>query len=360
MIEPDREGTTPRNSARMDAREDRIDTVDSLRGVAVLAVVWFHLTNGNPMLPSSWLRTSGRLGWLGVEVFFVISGFVIPHALYRANYRLRDCGRFLLRRAARLEPPYVVSIFLMMGLALISARLPGFRGHLPSYSVPQLLSHLPYVTGLLGFTWINIAYWSLALELQYYLLIGWVFPLIAHQKIGVRVLTILLLEALAFVIPNDLLVFHWLPLFVMGVLTFMHRHALLNVRWYVVSVIGATACTLVTFGPIIAVVGSATSLMIAFVDINASPLLFLGSISYSLYLVHVPIGGRLINATLRFSLGPVTIATVTVVTLGVSILAATVFYRLVEQPAKQLAFRIEIRKRSTGRYRSEVDTYSMH
>ena len=90
MIAPDHEGTTPRNGARVDAREDRIDTVDSLRGVAVLAVVWFHLTNGNPMLPSSWLRTSGRLGWLGVEVFFVISGFVIPHALYRANYRLRD------------------------------------------------------------------------------------------------------------------------------------------------------------------------------------------------------------------------------------------------------------------------------
>jgi len=358
LIAPDHEGTTPRNGARVDAREDRIDTVDSLRGVAVLAVVWFHLTNGNPMLPSSWLRTSGRLGWLGVEVFFVISGFVIPHALYRANYRLKDCGRFLLRRAARLEPPYVASIFLMMGLALISARLPGFRGHAPSYSVPQLLSHLPYVTGLLGFTWINIVYWSLALELQYYLLIGWAFSLVAHQRIAVRVLTILAFEVLALAIPNDLLVFHWLPLFVVGVLTFMYRHALLNTRWYLVSLIGATACTLVTFGPIVAVVGSATCLMIAFVDINASPLLFLRSISYSLCLVHVPVGGRLINATLRFSLGPVMIATVTVVTLGVSILAATVFYRLVEQPAKQLAFRIQIGKRSTSSYLNEADACS--
>jgi peptidoglycan/LPS O-acetylase OafA/YrhL len=138
----------------------------------------------------------------------------------------------------------------------------------------------------------------------------------------------------------------------------MYRHALLNTRWYLVSLIGATACTLVTFGPIVAVVGSATCLMIAFVDINASPLLFLGSISYSLYLVHVPVGGRLINATLRFSLGPVMIATVTVVTLGVSILAATVFYRLVEQPAKQLAFRIQIGKRSTSSYLNEADACS--
>jgi peptidoglycan/LPS O-acetylase OafA/YrhL len=87
--------------------------------------------------------------------------------------------------------------------------------------------------------------------------------------------------------------------------------------------------------------------------------LFLGSISYSLYLIHVPIGGRLINATVRFSLGPVMIATATVVILGVSILAATVFYRLVEKPAKQLAFSIQIRKRSTSTYLNEVDAYSL-
>jgi peptidoglycan/LPS O-acetylase OafA/YrhL len=139
----------------------------------------------------------------------------------------------------------------------------------------------------------------------------------------------------------------------------MYRHALLNARWYLVSLIVATGCTLVTFGPLIAVVGTATSLLIAFVDINASPLLFLGSISYSLYLIHVPIGGRLINATVRFSLGPAMIAAATVVTLGVSILAATVFYRLVEKPAKQLAFSIQIRKRSTSTYLNEVDAYSL-
>jgi peptidoglycan/LPS O-acetylase OafA/YrhL len=328
------------------AEPDRLDTVDSLRGIAVFAVVWFHLTNGNRLLPPSWLRTSGQLGWLGVDIFFVISGFVIPHALYRADYRLKDCGRFLLRRAARLEPPYLVSIVLLVGLAFISARLPGFRGQPPSYSVPQLLSHIPYLTALFGFTWINIVYWSLALELQYYLLMGLWFPLIAHSRIGIRMLTILLFEILAFLVPNELIVLRWMPLFTLGILTFFLRHGMLGVRWYVASIIAATACVVAIFGADVAVVASATSLLIAFVNINAAPLLFLGSISYSLYLIHVPIGGRLINAMVRFPLGPMLTASITVAVLGVSILAAQLFYLAVEKPAKLFAHHIKFARRS--------------
>lgn len=340
-------GPASTDLVRPPARLDRIHTVDSLRGIAVFAVVWFHLTNGNPLLPSpSWLRTSGRLGWLGVDIFFVISGFVIPHALYRADYRLKDFGRFLFRRAARLEPPYLVSIALLMGLTLISARLPGFRGQPPSYSAPQLLSHLPYATGLLGFTWINIVYWSLALELQYYMLIGWSFPLIAHSKMSVRVSTILLFEALAFVIPSELLVFHWMPLFVLGVLTFLFRHALLSIRWYVAGIVVSTAVIVATFGPEVAVVAGATSVLIAFYDLNAAPLLFLGSISYSLYLIHVPIGGRLINLMVRFSFGPTLTASATVATFGACVLAATAFYMTVERPAKAFAHRVQFARRS--------------
>ena len=335
------------DDARLAAQPDRLATVDSLRGIAVFAVVWFHLTNGNPLLRSpGWLQASGRLGWLGVDIFFVISGFVIPHALYRADYQIKDCGRFLLRRAARLEPPYLVSLVLMIGLTFISSRLPGFRGQPPSYSVPQLLSHIPYVTALLGFTWINIVYWSLALELQYYLLIGWSFPLIAHSKIAIRLLTMLVFVILAFLVPSELIVLRWMPLFALWILTFYVRHGMLSVRWYLASIIAAAACVFAIFGPEVAVVASATGLLIAFVDINAAPLLFLGSVSYSLYLIHVPIGGRLMSALVRFPLGPALIAIMTVAVLGVSILAAQLFYLAVEKPAMSFAHHIKFARRS--------------
>src|SRR3954470_23823868 len=76
----------------------RIPVLDPLRGIAALAVTWFHFTNGRPgYLPSGLLKSSGSFGWLGVEVFFVISGFVIPYALWGAGYRIERLGRFMLK-----------------------------------------------------------------------------------------------------------------------------------------------------------------------------------------------------------------------------------------------------------------------
>jgi peptidoglycan/LPS O-acetylase OafA/YrhL len=45
----------------------------------VLSFAWFHLTNGGGLDPAGgWFRTSGKYGWLGVEVFFVVPRFIIP------------------------------------------------------------------------------------------------------------------------------------------------------------------------------------------------------------------------------------------------------------------------------------------
>src|SRR5215813_5081606 len=157
-------------TAGSSTRYPRLRTLDCLRGIAALSVAWYHVTCGNPRFAvPEVIKASGAHGWLGVEVFFVISGFVIPYALYGARYRLRDYGRFLLKRIVRLDPPYLVSLGMVAMLAYASAALPGFRGRPPSFTVPQLASHVGYATGLLGYEWVNIAYWSLALEFQYYL-----------------------------------------------------------------------------------------------------------------------------------------------------------------------------------------------
>ena len=84
----------------------RIETLDCLRGIAAFAVLWFHLTNGNlGFLPPGVLKSSGAFGWLGVEVFFVISGFILPYALQRAGYHSADFFQFVWKRILRLDPP---------------------------------------------------------------------------------------------------------------------------------------------------------------------------------------------------------------------------------------------------------------
>jgi peptidoglycan/LPS O-acetylase OafA/YrhL len=51
-----------------------------------------------------------KFGYLGVDVFFVISGFVIPYSLWGREYSLRQFPRYMIRRAVRLEPPYLASV----------------------------------------------------------------------------------------------------------------------------------------------------------------------------------------------------------------------------------------------------------
>jgi peptidoglycan/LPS O-acetylase OafA/YrhL len=319
----------------------RLNTLDCLRGLAAAAVAWFHVTNGNPEFsPPALLKASGAKGWLGVEVFFVISGFVIPYALHAARYRLRDYWRFLLKRIVRLDPPYFASMALVIALAYASAAIPGFRGQPPSYTVLQLVSHAGYVTSFLGHTWVNIVYWSLALEFQYYLVIGLLFPLVQHRRAWVRGVVLIGMAAAAVAVPNLGLVFPWCFLFISGILTFQFRQGTLACGWYMLGLVLAGVGCHITLGWSIALVGLAASLVIAFVDIRNRLLLFLGEISYSLYLVHVPIGGRVINLSLKLPVNSMGKVGVAVVAFGASVAAALLFYRFVERPVRSWAARI--------------------
>jgi len=69
-----------------------------LRGVAALAVVLCHLRGP--------LGAVTEYGWLGVQVFFVLSGFVMSQTLARYTVTPRFVGNFILRRSVRLDPVY--------------------------------------------------------------------------------------------------------------------------------------------------------------------------------------------------------------------------------------------------------------
>src|SRR3569832_1975532 len=90
------------------AQADRIEILDWLRGLAALAVAWFHFTVGGPLVPDGAFKEAGQFGRHGVDAFFVISGFVIPYSMSRGGYRgWKDSLRFVFKRLARLEPPYL-------------------------------------------------------------------------------------------------------------------------------------------------------------------------------------------------------------------------------------------------------------
>lgn len=317
-------------------RPHRLATIDCLRGIAALAVVWYHCTVGSGVIQDGWLYRSGQYGWLGVEMFFVISGFIIPYSLHKAGYRSADFGRFLVKRIARLDPPYFADILLCIALSYVVTLAPGFRGAPPHYTWPQLAAHVAYVNSFVHLRWVNVVFWSLGIEFQYYLLIGLAFPLLVARGRGVRFGFLALLLALSMLIRAESLVFRYLPLFVAGMLAFQSRAGLISTRALFIG-LAVTAIA----GPI-AIVGIVTALVIRFVELPASRLTRFGAISYSLYLLHVPIGGKIMNLGGRFAHSTPALAALLAAAVIASIAAAAVFYRYVELPAQRLSSSIRL------------------
>src|ERR1700690_1004784 len=93
-----------------------IDSLDGIRGVAILLVFLFHYMPRNPRNPLSWLAS---LGWSGVDLFLVLSGFLITGILYDTRESKNFFKVFYVRRALRLFPLY----FFAVGIVLLVAAL---------------------------------------------------------------------------------------------------------------------------------------------------------------------------------------------------------------------------------------------
>jgi peptidoglycan/LPS O-acetylase OafA/YrhL len=151
----------------------RFALVDALRGIAALAVVLHHAYEGGhiqgltTLLPR-WVAVGLEHASLGVAVFFVLSGFVISHSVYNDQVTWRFAGRFMLRRAIRLDPPYWFAIALAIGFLFLSSRVIGGKSA-PDISSGQTIAHMFYLQELLGYKHINTVFWTLCFEVQFYL-----------------------------------------------------------------------------------------------------------------------------------------------------------------------------------------------
>jgi peptidoglycan/LPS O-acetylase OafA/YrhL len=332
--------TSPLNSeaARLGSR---VETVHSLRGLAALAVALFHFSCGNPAfyVPHV-LKAIGGNGWLGVEVFFVISGFILPYSLWRAGYHLSpsNFGRFVWKRVVRLEPPYFATIALILLLAYLSARTPGYRGEPFHLNLVQIALHIGYLNAFAGLPWLNPAFWTLAIECQFYLLVALIFPLVVSGSRTIRLLSIASLLIASLVYPRVHFLSYYLPLFICGIVAFQWFSGIC-VKWETALILLPAAIILYAhMGVWVMVIGLATAFIIVAVPSwTNAPLALLGTLSYSLYLLHVPVGGRVINLARRLPPSPVVAIVGISTAAAVSIGAAYVLYRIVERPAQRYA-----------------------
>jgi peptidoglycan/LPS O-acetylase OafA/YrhL len=153
--------------------EARLGILDGLRGIAILWVLWYHVWEISWQVPPIYqLIFIPATGFVGVHLFFFLSGFVISYPFVRAVLRERkqpSWGHFAWRRFIKIVPSYVLSIAAAYAI--------GYAQQQPGAStIPDLVTHLLFVH-----TWFTNRYgtidgvlWTLAVEVQFY----FIFPLI--------------------------------------------------------------------------------------------------------------------------------------------------------------------------------------
>lgn len=141
-----------------------IKALDGFRGIAIVLVLLFHLYGFDPV---RWITI---LGWIGVDVFFVLSGFLITGILLDNKQRNSYYKVFMIRRILRIVPLY----YLVLVLFFIISRFVTFPG--AGYLLHNQLYFWTYTPNYLfafygwpkGFEGLN-HFWSLAIEEQFYL-----------------------------------------------------------------------------------------------------------------------------------------------------------------------------------------------
>ncbi len=328
----------------MKENKKRIGIIETIRGLAALAVCLFHFSVCNVPFEGSteYFVKVAAYGWLGVESFFVLSGFIIPYALSNADYKLSQFFRFLLRRCVRIEPAYLVSIMLVLILGYLAEKAPGFHGKEFTPGLENILLHIGYLPAHFGYTWLLPVYWSLEAELHYYIIIGLCFTFIWKNNFNLYIGLALGLAA-SFFIPLN--VFRFMPFFIMGIVTCAKKAGKINtVVFYLILAAACIVCLIRGIGWEMPAIGLITALLIMYVEFTTVITDFLGKISFSLYLIHVPVGGKILNILGRYAQSELQVWGAIIVALLVTIIASYIFYRLIEYPSHMLAKRISYKR----------------
>jgi peptidoglycan/LPS O-acetylase OafA/YrhL len=351
--------------------KNRIAYLDGLRAVAILMVVLFHYYY---LFPSSVEISYGKAigefmlfkyGYLGVMLFFSISGFVISQTLHGSNKPIN----FVVKRFSRLFPAMLVCSALTYVVSLISPQTyhASFYNFLPSLTFldPRIFN---FIFRTDGFSWMDEAYWSLFTEIRFYTIAAIVF-FTSKEKFHRNFLILALAIGVAFPVAiyfqitqvrsglNFFFIANELPWFVFGIgCYYLHlKHNYKAAAYTLVSFLCLSFYILaITEKPYMPFDGTATfigaliifSLIFCAIKIRIvsnvlsfKPLTAVGIASYSLYLLHQEIGQKIIQV-IDSSLSPdsafaVLSPMIPIFTLTAAIIFSLFLYRLYESPVNK-------------------------
>lgn len=359
-----------------------VPEIDGLRFFAIAAVVLFHLREvaarpgagwpgeGGASGVGAWLAAAARQGHVGVDLFFVISGFVLGLP-FAAQHLLEGppvaLGRYYLRRLSRLAPPYALAMIGLFALRVL-------RGEEPARELaPHLLASLLYVHNVAyqDQSPINLVAWSLEVEVQFYLLAPLLARLFALRPPWLRRGLLLALAAAAVLLQRAYLpwmsrpacrplpwpaltLLNYVQLFLLGFLLAeiylvrWRREPPERPAWDLVSLLGWPALLLAfAWAPLRPLTPALVPTLLLALGLaafqgpltrrvlRAPALVVIGGMCYSIYLLHLPLLALVAAAARRLppcATHPRQLLLLSALGVPVVLLGAGIYFVLIERP----------------------------
>ena len=181
--------TAPANvTAAIQPLSARLDFLDGLRGIAALAVFLAHA--GHKVSPAfrTYFEPYFNLGNWGVVLFFLCSGFILPVSLERQG----SLGRFWIRRFFRLYPLYWINVVIVAMIGPAEPRM--VLSGSPAQSIQIFLANLTMFQAFMGIPHLMALYWTLTLELLFYILLSLLFLLKLNTRISYATLALIIIS----------------------------------------------------------------------------------------------------------------------------------------------------------------------
>jgi peptidoglycan/LPS O-acetylase OafA/YrhL len=320
-------------------QSQKLASIQALRGIAAFMVCFFHLaghSDGTRTLLQNedHIKQLSSFGPTGVFVFFVISGFVIPLSMDRSKFDLSKAVIFFKKRLWRLHPPYIITLALTIAIGFYNNST-GMT-HL-DLSFTNIISHFFYVTHIFNLEWLNPIFWTLAIEIQYYIILVVLFSWINSDQVWKRAAVVALLLSSTWLLPDDRFITYYISPFIVGFSCYyflVKKHSVIECAIYAIA---AAIVILHYVGLHWLIASLAAAAFILYITSVHRSLSFLGNISYSLYLTHPMIGGLVIFVLMPFSSGLMTDYFILFCGLASSIAFSWLFYRWIEVPSMKKA-----------------------
>lgn len=311
--------------------------IQSLRGLAALAVVLHHISvmvEKDKYFATDFLGGIFTNGFRGVDLFFVISGFIMMNTIHVDPDK--TAAQFIVQRIKRIFVPYLPFFAILMAASLA---VPAISGGAPFY-FGTLISNIFLLPRSDLSTYVPVVAWTLTFELTFYLIFAlamlsggnnfkyvlsaWMGLVFANLWIGIDYMV---LDPLNFGFGIGVLSFHMaqgisdkfrLPIFICGVIVMVgllslpyerEQSLLVDIGFLIVS--GVLCCSASAIG--------------------RNALAWVGDFSYSLYLVHYPIIAFLFIVLFRMGVAsPLGTIPVAILSVAASMIGGYVYFRIFE------------------------------